>query len=313
MDAVNKSARSAAIGKFIGVYALSLLAVVVISYFLFNVPAGIFKNKIELYKTTEEEQAKLMAKIDGATSSLNSLVQTDKNYLSSTNDIEKGNLQTQLNQYQKDISNVISEVQSDSAGFISPISKKNSFNYINAFTTILSYRNTISQLQSSLLAKGGDANELIKAQTALQACNTQLEIAKLAAAASAKPASPPSGGGGGGAMTNNAKEAQLQAQLQKAQDDLEACKKDKQALQSSASSGKNSNITEAQKATVLFETGQSLYDKAQNTKNLIEKRGILSSAKDVFEKSSPNYPDGDKVNKILKKIDNELKKLSNMG
>ncbi|MBS1948754.1 MAG: hypothetical protein JST47_13405 [Bacteroidetes bacterium] len=311
MDAVNKSARNAAIGKFIGIYGLSLVAVIVCAYFLFNVPAGIFKNKIELYKTTEDEQTNLMNKIDGATTSLNNLVQADKNYASSTNDIEKGNLQTQANQYQKGISNVISELQSDSTSFISPISRKNSYNYAIAFNTILSYRNAIGQLQSSLLAKGGDAAALVKAQSDLQACNTQLAIAKLAAAASAKPA-PPSGGGGG-SMTNNAKEAQLQAQLAKAQEDLEACKRDKLALQSAQPSGKTSNLSESQKATLLFETGQALYEKAEGTKNLIERRGILSSAKDVLEKSSPSYPDGDKVNKILKKVDNELKKLSNMG
>lgn len=311
MDAINKDARVSAIQKFIGVYAGSLLVVIIISYFLFTVPAGIFKEKVELYKTTEKEQASLMTKIDGATTGLNKLVQTDKEYLSSRNDIEKGNLQTQLDQYQKDISNFISDVQRDSMNLISPLAKRNSYNYITAYTTILSYRNTIAQLQNSLLARGGDANELIKVQAALQACNTQLEIAKLTAAANARPAAPAGGGGGG---TNNAKEAQLQAQLQRTQEDLETCKKEKLALQSARpSAGTAANLSDVQKASLLFETGEELYNKAQKTKNLIEKRGILSSAKDIFEKSGPNYPDVAKVKNLLKKIEDELKKLYNMG
>lgn len=310
MDAINKEERGRAIQKFIGIYGGSLIVVIIISYFLFSVPAGIFKDKIEEFKTAEKEQAGLMSKIDAATTGLTNLVQTDKNYLSSTNDIEKGNLQTQSNQYQKDIGNFIAEVQKDSSSFISPIARRNSYNYVTAFTTILSYRNTITQLQGSLLAKGGDANELLKLQAALQACNTQLEIAKLAAITNARPA--PSAGGGGGA-SNSGKEAQLQAQLQKVQDDLELCKREKLALQSARPSGNTGNMTEVQKASLLFETGEELYNKAQKTKNLIERRGILSSAKEVFEKSGPNFPDGAKMKEWMKKIDTELRRLSNMG
>lgn len=309
MDPLNKNERKTATGRFFGLYALSLAVVILAAYFLFNTPASIYKNKMQLYKITEDEQGKLLDKIDGMTANLNNLVQVDKNYLNSSNEIEKGNLQTKISEYQKNINNGLVDVQNDSAGFVSYISKKNSYNYITVFNTILSYRNTVGSLQNSLLAKGGDASELVKARSDLQACSMQLEIAKLAAAASSKPVPVPSGGGGG---SNNAKEAALQAQLQKAQDDLETCKKEKATMVVPQASGKN-NLNDAQKAVVLFEAGTDLYNKAENTKNLIEKRGILSSAKELFQKSSPAYPEGEKVNKAIKQIDVELKKLSNMG
>ncbi len=311
MDPLNKNERKTAVSRFFWLYALSLAVVILAAYFLFNTPASIFKNKVQLYKTTEDEQGKLLDKIDGMTANLNNLVQVDKNYWNSANEIEKGNLQTKISEYQKNINNALVDVQNDSASFVSFISKKNSYNYITVFNTILSYRNTVGSLQNSLLAKGGDASELIKARSDLQACSMQLEIAKLAAAAaSSKPVPVPSGGGGGG--SNNAKETALQAQLQKAQDDLEACKKEKATMVVPQPSGKN-NLSDAQKAIVLFDAGSELYNKAEATKNLIEKRGVLSSARELFQKSSPAYPEADKVNKAIKQIELELKKLSNMG
>jgi hypothetical protein len=52
---------------------------------------------------------------------------------------------------------------------------------------------------------------------------------------------------------------------------------------------------------------------AGKTKNLIERRGILSAAKQLLQKSSDAYPDKEKLNKTIIQIDAELKKLSNMG
>jgi hypothetical protein len=308
MEPLNKSDRSMAVNKFLGFYAISLLAVILTSYFLFNTPAGIYKNKLRNYKASEDEQERLLGKIDVMTSNLINLVQVDKNYLSSTNEIDKGNLETRISQFQKNISNGLVDVQNDSMSYVSTIARRNSFNYINSFNTILSYRNTISSLQNSFAEKGNDATELMKVNADLNTCKLQLQMAttSLAAANSNKPA--PSGGGG-----SSAKEAQLQQQLDRCQTDLATCQKAKTGNEAVVPVQTPTVSDESKKALVLFQAGQDLYNTAQSTKNLFERRGVLYSAKQLFLKSSASYPDADKVNKAIYQIDIELKKLMSMG
>jgi len=310
MEPVNQSVRSSAITKFIGLYGFSLLVVLIGAYFLFNTPASLFKNQIQSYKSSEEEQSQLLTKVDGMNSNLKNISLADQTYLSSTNEIQKGNLQTNLQDYQKTISDALSDIKNDTLKLASVLARRDSYNYILAFNAISDYRNTILSLQKTLQEKGGDATELLKTKALLDGCTQQLEIYK--ALAASKPAAPavvpvPAGGGG-------AKEAQLQQQLEKAQADLAACQKAaKTGTAVPAPTQTVSNFDEGKKAVVLFEAGQDLYNKAETTKNPIERRGILISAKLVFEKSKPSYPDADKMNKTITQIDAELKKLSNMG
>jgi hypothetical protein len=310
MEPFNQPARSSAINQFLGLYVLSIVAVIIGAYFLFNTPAGLFKNQIQSYKNSELEQDLLLNKVTEMTSNLKNIALADQNYLSSTNDIQKGNLQTNLQEYQKTVSDALSDIKNDSAKLSSWLARKDSYNYIVAFNAISDYRNTILALQKTLQEKGGDATELLKTKASLDACSAQLEIYKtLAASKPAAPAVVPVSGGGGG---SNAKEAQLQQQLDKAQVDLAACQKAK-AGSAAAVPVQTANFDEGKKAVVLFEAGQDLYNKAETTKNPIEKRGILFSAKQIFEKSKPAYPDADKLNKTILQIDTELRKLSNMG
>ncbi len=313
MEPINQPARKSALNKFFGLFGLSLLAVVVVSYFLFNTPASIFKSEVKMYKGTEEEQEQLLNKIDGMVANVKNITVADQNYLSSSNEIEKGSLQSNLQEYQRIIIDGLVDIKNDSSKLASLVARKDSYNYITAFNAIVAYRNTILSLQKSLQEKGGSASELLKTKSLLDACTAQLEIYK--AMASNKPAPAvipvPTGGGGGGAA-NAAKEAQLQQQLEKCQTDLAACQKAK-AGTVVPSQVPSTNFDEGKKSAVLFEAGQDLYNKAESTKNLIERRGILSSAKMIFEKSKPAYPDAEKLNKSINQIDIELKKLSNMG
>ncbi len=308
MKPVNQTERTRAINKFLLGYGCSLLVVLLCAWLLFHIPTGVFRNIIQNYKTEEEEQMKLVNKIDGITVNVKNIAQTDQSYQSSTNDIEKGSLLANLQQYQKDINDALVEVKNDSASFNSAITKKNAYNYIVAFNSILAYRNTLADLQKSLAEKGGEAAELLRVKTMLETCNTQLELYKtLAAANKPAPAPAPAPSPGGGGSGNKAKEEALQKQLDQAMADLTACQKAKGAAPPTT------NLDEAKKAAVMFDMGQDLYNTASKTKNLIEKRGILSAAKMVFQKSQDAYPDPDKVKKAIMQIDAELKRLSNIG
>ncbi len=309
MGPENKTERRTAINKFIGFYSFSLLAVILSVYFLFNTPAGIFKNKILLYKSTETEQLQLLTRIEGMNTNLKNIIRTDEQYLSSNNEYEKGTLLGNLQEYQKNINDDLVNLKNDSALFTSPVSKKESYNYISAFNAVVAYRNTITALQKSLEGKGGDASELLKVRSQLDLCTQQLEICKMLASkpAAATPAAP---GGGGG---SNAKEAELQKTLEKCQSDLAACQKAKSGTVVPAPAEPANVFNENKKSLVLFEEGQNLYTLAEKTKNLIERRGILSAARQLLQKAVPSYPDKDKINKSINQIDTELKKLSNMG
>jgi hypothetical protein len=309
MEPENKAERKTAINKFIGFYSFSLFAVILSVYFLFNTPAGIFKYKILLYKSAETEQLQLLTRIEGMNTNLKNIIRTDEQYLSSNNEYEKGTLLGNLQEYQKNINDDLVNLKNDSALFTSPVSKKESNNYISAFNAVVAYRNTITALQKSLEGKGGDASELLKVRSQLDLCTQQLEICKMLASkpAAAAPAAP---GGGGG---SNAKEAELQKTLEKCQSDLAACQKAKSGTVVPAPAEPANVFNENKKSLVLFEEGQNLYTLAEKTKNLIERRGILSAARQLLQKAVPSYPDKDKINKSINQIDTELKKLSNMG
>jgi len=312
MDPVNQQVRKSALNRFWGVYALSLFIVLISAYFLFNTPASIFKNRILLFQSTEAEEARLLHTIEAMTANLGNIIRTDEKYLSSTNDYEKGTLLGNLQEYQKNISDALVNLKNDSSLFTSPVSKKDSYNYITVFNSVVAYRNTITALQKTLEAKGGDASELLKVKSQLDLCSQQLEICKMLAAKPA--AAPPAGGGGGGGGGGKEKEADLQRQLDKTQADLAACQKAKAGtIVPAPAEAPSSASGETKKAVTLFEAGQDLYTTGEKTKNLIERRGILFAARQVLQKSAVSYPDKDKLNKILEQINAELKKLSNMG
>jgi hypothetical protein len=309
MEPENKAERRTAINKFIGFYSFSLLAVILSVYFLFNTPAGIFKNKIQIYKSTEAEQIQLLTKIDGMNSNLKNIIRADQQYLSSNNEYEKGTLLGNLQEYQKNINDALINLKNDSALFASPISKTASFNYISAFNAVVVYRNTITALQKTLEGKGGDASELLKVKSQLDLCSQQLEICKMLASKPAAAAPAPSGGGGSG----NAKEAELQKTLEKCQSDLAACQKAKAGTVIPVPVEPVNVFNDNKKSLLLFDEGQDLYTLAEKTKNLIERRGILSAAKQLLQKAAPAYPEKEKLNKLINQIDTEYKKLSNMG
>ncbi|HEY2648959.1 MAG TPA: hypothetical protein VGI38_07180 [Puia sp.] len=312
MEPQNKAERRSAMSRFIGFYAFSLLVVIISVYYLFNTPAGIFKNRVRVYQHTEEEQLQLLSKIEGMNTNLKNIIRADEQYLSSNNEIERGTLLGNLQEYQKNINDALVNLKNDSMLFSSQVSKIESYNYISAFNAVVAYRNTITALQKSLEGKGGDASELLKVKSQLDLCSQQLEICKMLASkpTSASPVSPAGGGAG-----PSAKETELQKTLEKCQSDLAACQKAKSGtvIAQPVPVEPANLFTENKKSQLLFDEGMDLYTMAEKTKNLIERRGILSAARQLLEKAAPDFSDKDKLNRSINQIDTELKKLSNMG
>ena len=306
----NQPERRSAIYRFILVSALTLAVVVLCTYYLFNTPAAILQQRLQIFSDADKEHEVLTGKVAIMVRNLQSVTETDKTYFSSTNDIEKGSLLSNLQQNEKVIADGLADIKRDSFQF--SLNRKDCLHTIDAFNAILAYRNTINSLEKSLQDKGGDASELLKTRSSLDACNVQLEIYKQMAAN--KPATEPRALQGGNAAkeAQSAKEAQLTQQLEKSQADLAACQKARTAVV--ATPIHTGGATDEQKkASFLFDAAEDLYKKAEGTRNLIERRGILSSARLLFERSRSGYPDVDKVNQAINQIDMELKKLVNMG
>lgn len=311
MEPVNQSERNSAIYRFLGLFGLAIVAVFAFAFTLFNTPASLFKTKFQFFRNSAEEQDRLLSKADRMTVNLTNLLQTDKTYSSSSNEIEKANLQSRINEYQKNISDGLVELQNDSVNYASSAAKKDAYNYITAYNTILIYKSLNNSLQNSLATKGANAAELGKVNADLQACKLQLGIATLAASnANRAPANQPAGGGGGG---SSAKETQLQQALDKCQADLAASIKSKTGNVTPVVQQQPANFDDRNKAMVLFDAAQDLYNNAEKTKIPIEKRTILNSAKFLFQKSSAAYPEPDKVKKAIIQIDTELYQLAHMG
>jgi hypothetical protein len=190
MKPVNQPARKAAITRFLILYGVSLLAIVVCAWIILSIPNDLLHKTIEGYKSTEQEQTKLTSKIEGMITNLKSIITADQAYINTSNEIEKGGLMTNLQEYQKKINDALVEVKNDTATLISPISKKNANSSIVAFNAILSFRNTLTALQKSLQERGGDAEQLIKLQSELDKCNSQLDIYREMAAAKPPPPAP---------------------------------------------------------------------------------------------------------------------------
>src|SRR5580700_9074079 len=130
MEPINLQARKSALNKFFAVFGLSLIVVVIASYFLFNTPAGIYKSEVKMYKGTEAEQEQLLNKIEGMIGNVKNITQADQNYLNSNNDIEKGSLQSNLQEYQRHVIDGLVDIKNDSSKLASLVARKDSYNYI---------------------------------------------------------------------------------------------------------------------------------------------------------------------------------------
>ncbi len=327
MEALNQSARSTAINRFIGIYSLSLLLVLLIAYILFKTPVSIFKTNLKEYEASQTEQERLLSQAGALTGNLKNIEQADKDYLNTNNDLTRGDLKKNFQQYEKNISDKLVDIKRDTAQLISPLTKKSSYNYIAAFDAILTYRNSIDFLRNTLEDKKIDVGMIEKTNTQLSVLTRENEMLKiqLAAKGSSTPAPGPGPNTGGG--SNNAAMVQLQKELSQCRADMENLKKqpnnDATAVQLQKELSQcridlenlkkqranDVDITEAKKAEVLFNAADELMQIAQASNYVPKKKYMFEAAKQLYEKVRVTYQQPAAVSSKLSQITAELRKL----
>ncbi|MGA0560247.1 hypothetical protein ACO2Q8_26525 [Larkinella sp. VNQ87] len=197
MEPLNKPERQQALGRFVGVYCLSLSVPLLAVYLLFSAPNYVLKQEnARLTATLAEQSQKLMKRMDGVTADLKTLQTTDQAYLKAT-DLEKGSLKTQLSGLENGLQQQVNGLKADTAQ-LQPLNKQLSNGLIRAYDAVLTYRNSISSLRDLLEKRGIDASQVDKLTAALLQARQENELLKILAAKSATaPAPAPASGGGG--------------------------------------------------------------------------------------------------------------------
>ncbi|AKD55111.1 hypothetical protein [Spirosoma radiotolerans] len=198
MEPLNKPERQQALGRFMGVYCLSLSLPLLAVYLLFSAPNYVLKQEnARLNETLTEQTQKLRKPMSGVTTDLRTLQTTDQAYLKAT-DIEKGSLKAQLSGLENGLQHQVNNLKADTAT-LQPLNKQLSHDIIGAYDAVLTYRNSISYLRELLEKEGIDASQVDKLTAALTQARQENEMLKILAAKSGAPApvAAPAAGGGG--------------------------------------------------------------------------------------------------------------------
>ncbi|GAB3782988.1 hypothetical protein GCM10028818_39990 [Spirosoma horti] len=196
MEPLNKPERKQALGRFLGVYCLSLSLPLLAVYLLFSAPNYILKQEnARLNETLTEQTQKLRKPMNSVTTDLRTLQTTDQAYLKAT-DIEKGSLKAQLSGLESGLQHQVNGLKADTAN-LQPLNKQLSHDIIGAYDAVLTYRNSISYLRELLEKEGIDASQVDKLTAALTQARQENEMLKILAAKPAAPAAAPPAGGGG--------------------------------------------------------------------------------------------------------------------
>lgn len=228
MEPVNNNQRKSAIGKFIGIYALSLSFPILAVYLLLRVPGSVTESESNLYKEIVLEQSPLLVDTDTLSQISRKLIQQDGIYSSSTDEMAKATARTQLVDIESRINSIMSHFNVLAASAKSEQNRRLSSGVAKLTEALVTYRQTIGELRHTLDSKGIDMQVVNDLRSQINMKDLEIKGMERQLMAGAA--------GGGGA--DPAKE--LQAKLAAAQKDLDNCR-------SSKSGGGGSDATAIQK------------------------------------------------------------------
>ncbi len=181
MKPLNEVARKKAISNFIGIYGLSLLGVLLMSFFVFRSPVKIVKDEINDYKDLKVQHQYLANKLSGITTQISDLVEVGK----VINKNPDSGLDTMMNYHKENISKAVIVLKADSANGSIPFFKEDLTNYLTAYNAILFFsqnRNDEKRILPASINGDKEANTFNKIQMSkLQTDkdNLNMEINKL--------------------------------------------------------------------------------------------------------------------------------------
>jgi hypothetical protein len=212
MEPVNKNQRRSAIGKFIGMYALSLTFPVAAVYLLMRLPDSMAASESNLYRQIVEEQAPLLVDTDTLSQITRKLIQQDGIYSSASDEMAKATARTQLVAIESRINAIMSHFNVLAASAKNEQNKRLSTGIARLTEALVTYRQTIGELRHTLDSKGIDVQVVndLRSQINMKDLEIKGMERQLMAAA------------GGGGADPGARE--MQAKLAAAQRDLDQCR-----------------------------------------------------------------------------------------
>lgn len=181
MRPLNEVAKKKARFNFVGIYALSLLAVLLMSFFVFRSPVKILKDEVNDYTTLKVQHNYLANKLIRITTQITDLVEVGK----VLNKNPDSGLDTMMNHHKENINKAVVGLKYDSANGSLPLFKEYLANYLAAYNAILFFcrnKNNETQILSTDINNENEANNISKLQISkLQTDkdNLNIEIKKL--------------------------------------------------------------------------------------------------------------------------------------
>ncbi|MCE7062928.1 hypothetical protein [Dyadobacter sp. CY343] len=218
MEPVNKNQRKVAIGRFVGMYMLSMTFPVLAVYLLLRVPGSVAESETTRYRLIVEEQSPMLVDTDTLSLIARKVIQLDGAYSSATDEMSKATARTQLVDIESRINGIMSHFNNLSNSAAHEQNKRLSTGIAKLTEALVTYRQTIAELRRTLDSKGIDVQMVNDLRNQINMKDLEIkgmERQLLAGAAAG-------GGGGGGGGGGEAKE--LQTKLGMMQRDLDNCR-----------------------------------------------------------------------------------------
>lgn len=219
MEPLNQTTRKTFIGRFVGVYAFSLVFPMLGVWMLLRVPGGVSDSERNRYKQIVETQRPLVTDTDTLGSLVRRLIRYDGTYSSASDAMARAEAQTQLVSLESQINGLMAHIKTVDIKADDEHNKALSAGIASLSEGLVTYRQTIAELRRTLSEKGIDMQIVNDLRN--QVNMKDLEIRGLERQVAAAPRG--GGGGGGGGADPTARE--LQAKLNIAQRNLDDCLK----------------------------------------------------------------------------------------
>ena len=221
MEPLNKNQRKTAIGRFVGMYVLSLTFPLAAVYLLMRVPDSVAASETRRYRQIVEEQDPMLVDTDTLSQISRRLIQLDGLYSSATDEMAKATARTQLVDIESRINSIMSHFNNLAATAAQEQNKRLSTGIAKLTEALVTYRQTIGELRRTLDSKGIDMQMVNDLRNQINMKDLEIkgmERQLLTAAVS---------GGGGGGGGGGGPDKELQAKVATLQRDLDNCRSSK--------------------------------------------------------------------------------------
>ncbi len=225
MEPTNKNQRKTAIGRFVGMYVLSLTFPLAAVYLLMRVPDSVAASETRRYRQIVEEQDPMLVDTDTLSQISRRLIQLDGLYSSATDEMAKATARTQLVDIESRINSIMSHFNNLAASAAHEQNKRLSTGIAKLTEALVTYRQTIGELRRTLDSKGIDMqmvndlrNQINMKDLEIKGMERQLLTAAVAGGG---------GGGGVGGGGGGGPDKELQAKMATLQRDLDNCRSSK--------------------------------------------------------------------------------------